>query len=685
MTAVTEPPAGAGTTSNDERLVHRGPVQRLLVSPEIGALIGAVLVWAFFWGNGRTFGGAGSTLNFLDVAAPLGIMAVAVALLMIGGEFDLSSGVMTGAVGIMVGLMTKYFAGEGVNLGWAILLAFMIAGAVGAMNGALVNRTGLPSFIVTLATFFALRGMNLVMAKRLEGKVQVDEIKKQPGSGFFQGLLTHEWRLDTFGARDSLLLILGIGGLTLLGIGLLEQSLVRRAAMATSGLLVAAVGAAAGIGGLLMAHNSDGTGANAGALALGGAGIVVTVFGLASARFEPRGPSTASLEPGLWRRVGIGAGLIVLACLVPLAFDRDERKAIQTWVPDGLRPVVAIAGGLLGLYVATKVLLPRFRSKASTGGALKLAISGLYGAAVGGFAIVSVLQLATVQALRAVSLGGLAAGGLVVLLGARGRAGHSDGKTQMLVGLAATASVVALAFVIRADSDAEKFRSGLFTAMMVGAAILLANTVVESRFAKRRTTHPAADKLGKRLVTIGGLIAAAGLIQRVIYSNEPDAKGSAIIRMSVVWWVVATVVGAFVLNKTKWGNWIFAVGGNKDAARAIGVPADRVKTGLFVTTALAGCFVGVMTAMRYGTVQAGQGVGEEFEYIIAAVVGGCLLTGGYGSVIGASVGAVIMAMSTNGISSAGWNSDGRFAFLGVVLLVAVLVNNFTRKKAQEAR
>ena len=82
-------------------------MRRWLISPEIGALIGAVIVWAFFWGNGRTFGEADTTLNWLDVAAPTGIMAAAVALLMIGGEFDLSSGVMTGATAIQIGLMSR--------------------------------------------------------------------------------------------------------------------------------------------------------------------------------------------------------------------------------------------------------------------------------------------------------------------------------------------------------------------------------------------------------------------------------------------------------------------------------------------------------------------------------------------------------------------------------------------------
>ena len=97
--AAAAPPA----TKPDERISHRGPMRRWLISPEIGALIGAVVVWTFLWGNGETFGTAGTTLNWLDVAAPYGIMATAVALLMIGGEFDLSSGVQTGGAAMVIG------------------------------------------------------------------------------------------------------------------------------------------------------------------------------------------------------------------------------------------------------------------------------------------------------------------------------------------------------------------------------------------------------------------------------------------------------------------------------------------------------------------------------------------------------------------------------------------------------
>ena len=128
---VAEPPP----VTADERISHRARCSVGSISPEIGALIGAIIVWAFFWGNGQTFGEADTTLNWLDVAAPTGIMAAAVALLMIGGEFDLSSGVMTGATAIQIGLVSRYFMGDGVNIGWAIASAFLAAAAIGWFNG----------------------------------------------------------------------------------------------------------------------------------------------------------------------------------------------------------------------------------------------------------------------------------------------------------------------------------------------------------------------------------------------------------------------------------------------------------------------------------------------------------------------------------------------------------------------
>ena len=90
----------------------------------------------------------------------------------------------------------------------------------------------------------------------------------------------------------------------------------------------------------------------------------------------------------------------------------------------------------------------------------------------------------------------------------------------------------------------------------------------------------------------------------------------------MIWWIVIAAVATWVLSRTRVGNWIFGVGGDKIAARNVGVPVNRVKIGLFMMTSMAAALVGIMIALRLGSVQAGQGIGEEFNYIIAAVAGG---------------------------------------------------------------
>ncbi len=120
------------------------------------------------------------------------------------------------------------------------------------------------------------------------------------------------------------------------------------------------------------------------------------------------------------------------------------------------------------------------------------------------------------------------------------------------------------------------------------------------------------------------------------------------------WWVAVTAIATWVLLRTRAGNWIFAVGGAQTSARQVGVPVARTKIGLFITTAVAGWLVGMLELFKTTTAQSTTGVGEEFIYIICAVVGGCLLTGGYGSAIGAALGALIFGM----VSRASSTRDG---------------------------
>ncbi len=153
------------------------------------------------------------------------------------------------------------------------------------------------------------------------------------------------------------------------------------------------------------------------------------------------------------------------------------------------------------------------------------------------------------------------------------------------------------------------------------------------------------------------------------------------VRITVIWWLLFTLVATWVLMRTRVGNWIFAVGGSQDSARAVGVPVTKVKIGMFMFVGFCAWFVGMHLLFAFDTVQSGQGVGNEFFYIIAAVVGGCLLTGGYGTAIGAAIGAFIFGMVNQGIVYAGWNPDWFKFFMGAMLLFAVIANNSFRNYA----
>jgi simple sugar transport system permease protein len=347
MTVQSEP-----VISVDERLEQPGLLDRLVVRPEVGAALGAILVFAFFSVMTEQFFSARGAATWLDDASTLGIMAVAVALLMIGGEFDLSAGVLTASTALVTALLATQ---AGWNVWLALLVSLVFALSVGALNGWLVMRTGLPSFIVTLGTFLALQGINLGVTRLVTGSVQVSGMR-----------------------------------------------------------------------------------------------------------------STAGYES---------------------------------------------AGSVFASTVGDEITYP----------------------------------------------------------------------------------------------------------------------------------------------------------------------------ISILWWVVVTAIGAWVLVQTKFGNWIFAVGGSAQSSRAVGVPVARTKILLFMGTAFAAWLVGSMNILRFASVQANQGIGLEFQYIIAAVIGGCLLTGGFGSAVGAAIGALIFGMARQGIVYARWDSDWFQLFLGVMLLSAVLVNNAFRRRAERVR
>ncbi|NJP67927.1 ABC transporter permease subunit [Streptomyces spiramenti] len=171
---------------------------------------------------------------------------------------------------------------------------------------------------------------------------------------------------------------------------------------------------------------------------------------------------------------------------------------------------------------------------------------------------------------------------------------------------------------------------------------------------------------------------------RALFASQLNIGGFAV-QVTVLWWIAMIAAATWILLRTRAGNWIFAVGGGRDAARAVGVPVERTKIGLYLGVALGAWISGQHLLFNYNVVQSGEGVGNELIYIAAAVIGGCLLTGGYGSAIGAAVGALIFGMTSKGIVFAQWDPNWFKFFLGAMLLAATLLNLWIRRRAEATR
>jgi simple sugar transport system permease protein len=169
-----------------------------------------------------------------------------------------------------------------------------------------------------------------------------------------------------------------------------------------------------------------------------------------------------------------------------------------------------------------------------------------------------------------------------------------------------------------------------------------------------------------------------------IFASDISIGGVAF-KITILWWVLFVVAATWLLLRTRAGNWIFAVGGQASSARAVGVPVAKSKIALFMGVAFAAWFSGMHLLFAFNTVQSGEGVGNEFLYIIAAVVGGCLLTGGYGSAVGSAIGALIFGLASKGIVFAEWDPDWFKFFLGAMLLAATVVNTIIRRRAEAAK
>src|SRR6266852_5018003 len=164
-----------GSAAASERMLRVNPLRRLLVRPETGAVVGSIAVWIFFAivAGSSGFVTSRGVSSYLSVSAELAILAVPVALLMIGGEFDLSIGSTVGATGMVIAVLSTQY---GWNVWASIVAALILAVLIGMLNGYLVLRTGLPSFIVTLGTSYILLGTTTGLTARLTGLTVVNGV-----------------------------------------------------------------------------------------------------------------------------------------------------------------------------------------------------------------------------------------------------------------------------------------------------------------------------------------------------------------------------------------------------------------------------------------------------------------------------------------------------------------------------
>ncbi|AKK12078.1 ABC transporter permease [Corynebacterium uterequi] len=313
-----------------------------------------------------------------------------------------------------------------------------------------------------------------------------------------------------------------------------------------------------------------------------------------------------------------------------------------------LNPELTSGLGAVALFVVFLIVAPAFRSVEAMATVLYASSTiGIMAIGVGLLMIGGEFDLSTGVA---VTTAALSATMLNYYL-------HLNSWVGALLGLGVAVGVGLFNGVLVTRTKINSFLITLASFLMLQGINLAVTKAITGQVA----TRPISDMAG---------FATA----RAVFASSIPLGGIEL-KITVVWWLIFVALGAFVLHSTRFGNWVYAVGGNADAARAVGVPVRRVKITLFVIVAGCAWFVGMHTLFQFDSIQAGQGVGNEFLYIIAAVIGGTAMNGGRGTVVGTAIGALIFGMTNQGIVYAGWNPDWFKFFLGAMLLLAVLTNH----------
>lgn len=246
-------------------------------------------------------------------------------------------------------------------------------------------------------------------------------------------------------------------------------------------------------------------------------------------------------------------------------------------------------------------------------------------------------------------------------------------------------SVYALSgFILATLADGINSLAALIITLAIAAIIGLLNGVITLR-----------ARIPSFITTLGMMMFLRGIMlgitggETVIYHGDllvPTMLTRFIghgFRPSHIWFIALTLLFSLTLTRTPYGNWVFATGGNKEVAMAMGVNANRVKVINFIISALMASLSGCIVLSRFRLANASLGLGMELEAIASAAIGGTSLTGGYGTIIGSFFGTLIMGMVRTGLIMSGAPAYWYRALVGAILIIAVIIN--TRIRGAVAR
>ena len=227
---------------------------------------------------------------------------------------------------------------------------------------------------------------------------------------------------------------------------------------------------------------------------------------------------------------------------------------------------------------------------------------------------------------------------------------------------------------------------GMLAALGLGVLVGVVNGILTVR-----TTVPSLIITLGTLIGMQGIVLSAAMLlvgKASVPLKAPDWAKSVFGQLLggthqiiILWWIALTLVFAFVLHTTRFGNWIYALGGDKVSARNAGIPTDRLTIALFVLSATSASFVGMCQAILFNSSQVSGGMGYIFNAVSSVVVGGVLLTGGFGSVMGIFVGTLTFAIVIQGIYFTQIDRNWSNLIIGITLLAAMAMNESFRKIA----